>query len=125
MNKAKYINFLFLLFLISSCSLTKGLKEGQYLVYDVKVTGAKKSSKSDLSDLIQQEPNTRIPILNTSVGISIYRFGEWIYDSSRHLNKKAEFLAERDELRKLSDEKPLTKKHVKRINNVNDNLASL
>lgn len=105
--------------------MTKGLKEGQYLVYDVKVTGAKKSSKSDLSDLIQQEPNTRIPILNTSVGISIYRFGEWIYDSSRHLNKKAEFLAERDELRKLSDEKPLTKKQVKRINKVNDNLASL
>ncbi|MCH6233491.1 BamA/TamA family outer membrane protein [Cognataquiflexum rubidum] len=125
MNKAKYINFLFLLFLISSCSLTKGLKEGQYLVYDVKVTGAKKSSKSDLSDLIQQEPNTRIPILNTSVGISIYRFGEWIYDSTRHLNKQAEFLAERDELRKMGDEKQLTKKQVKRLNKVNDYLTSL
>lgn len=125
MNKAKYINFLFLLFLISSCSLTKGLKEGEYLVYDAKLTGVKKSDKSNLSGLIQQVPNTRIPLLNTSPGISIYSFGEWLYDSSRHLNKQAEFLAERDGLRKISDEKELSKKQVKRLNKVNGNLTSL
>ena len=105
--------------------MTKGLKEGQYLVYDVKVNGAKKSSKSDLSGLIQQVPNTRIPLLNTSAGISIYRFGEWIYDSSRHINKQAEFLTERDGLRLIGNEKELTKKQIKRLNKINDNLTSL
>ncbi|MCH6200613.1 hypothetical protein MMU07_13585 [Aquiflexum sp. LQ15W] len=105
--------------------MTKGLKEGQYLVYDVKVNGAKKSSKSDLSGLIQQVPNTRIPLLNTSAGISIYRFGEWIYDSSRHINKQAEFLTERDDLRMISNEKELTRKQIKRLNKINDNLTSL
>jgi outer membrane protein insertion porin family len=67
--------------------LTKGLKEGEYLVYNVDVKGVKQSDKSAISDLVQQTPNTRIPLLNTSVGISIYRFGEWIYDSTRHINK--------------------------------------
>ncbi|MCR9016656.1 BamA/TamA family outer membrane protein [Aquiflexum gelatinilyticum] len=125
MNKAKYINFLFLLFLISSCSLTKGLKEGQYLVYDVKVEGVKKSDKSDLSGLIQQAPNTRIPLLNTSAGISIYRFGEWIYDSTRHIRKQDELLMERNELREISTSKQLSKKQIKRLNKINDNLASV
>jgi outer membrane protein insertion porin family len=124
-NKAKYINFLFLLFLISSCSLTKGLKEGQYLVYDVKVEGVKKSDKSDLSGLIQQAPNTRIPLLNTSAGISIYRFGEWIYDSTRHIRKQDELLMERNELREISTSKQLSKKQIKRLNKINDNLASV
>jgi outer membrane protein insertion porin family len=124
-NKAKYINFLFLLFLISSCSLTKGLKEGEYLVYDVNVNGVKKSDKSGISNLIQQNPNTRIPLLNTSVGISIYRFGEWVYDSTKHLNRQAELLAERETLRKISDEKQLSKKQVKRVNKINNNLTSL
>nr|WP_283773947.1 BamA/TamA family outer membrane protein [Aquiflexum sp. TKW24L] len=105
--------------------MTKGLKEGEYLVYDVNVKGVKKSDKSDISDLIQQNPNTRVPLLNTSVGISIYRFGEWVYDSTKHLNRQAELLAERDTLRKISDEKQLSKKQIKRINKINNNLTSL
>nr|WP_275982492.1 BamA/TamA family outer membrane protein [Aquiflexum gelatinilyticum] len=105
--------------------MTKGLKEGQYLVYDVKVEGVKKSDKSDLSGLIQQAPNTRIPLLNTSAGISIYRFGEWIYDSTRHIRKQDELLMERNELREISTSKQLSKKQIKRLNKINDNLASV
>ena len=125
MNKAKYINFLFLLIFISGCSLTKGLKEGQYLVYDVKLKGVHKSDKSSLQNLIRQNPNTRIPLLNTSVGVSLYRFGEWTFDSTKHLNKKAQLEGERRELIKIDEDKKLDRKQAKRLNKLNANIATI
>jgi outer membrane protein insertion porin family len=124
-NKAKYINFLFLLIFISGCSLTKGLKEGQYLVYDVNLKGVKRSDKSSLQNLIRQNPNTRIPLLNTSVGVSLYRFGEWTFDSTKHLNRKAKLEEERRSLIAIDEEKKLDRNQVKRLNKLNTNIAAI
>lgn len=125
MIKAKYINFLVLLFLVSSCSLTKGLKEDQYLVYDTKIVGVKKSDKNALSDLIKQTPNTRIPLLNSSIGVSIYRLGLATFDSAKQLNKKAAFEKERNELVAISRQENLSKKQEKRLNKVNNKLSAI
>lgn len=125
MNKAKYINFLVLLVLISSCSLTKGLKEGEYLVYNVKIKGVKKSDKGALYNMIRQTPNTRIPLINTSIGVSIYNFGEWTFDSTKQQIKRAEYEQERRELIQLNEEGGLNKKQTKRLNKVNSYLETL
>lgn len=124
-NKVKYINFLFLLIFISSCSLTKGLKEGQYILYDTDINGVKRSDKAALMRLSRQSPNIQIPLLNTSVGTSIYRFGEIFYDSSKHLNRKYELERERRELIKLNEEKKLDRKQIKRLNRLQGDIASL
>ncbi|MGY6743636.1 MAG: translocation and assembly module lipoprotein TamL [Cecembia sp.] len=125
MNKSKYINFLFLLILISSCSLTKGLKEGEYLLYDIKVEGNKRTSRTELLNLSRQSPNTRIPLLNTSMGVAIYRFGEWTYDSTKHLENKQRYEAERKELLEIEENENLDKKQRKRLFKLNNNIASL
>ncbi|MCF1752695.1 translocation and assembly module lipoprotein TamL [Mariniradius sediminis] len=125
MNKAKYINFLVLLVLISSCSLTKGLKDGEYLVYNVKIKGVKKSDKGALYNMIRQTPNTRIPLINTSIGVSIYNFGEWTFDSTKQQIKRAEYEQERRELIQLNEEGGLNKKQTKRLNKVNSYLETL
>lgn len=125
MNKAKYINFLVLLVLISSCSLTKGLKEGEYLVYNVKIKGAKKSDRGALYNMIRQTPNTRIPLINLSIGVSIYNFGEWTFDSTKQEVRRAEYEQERRELIQLNEEVGLNKKQTKRLNKVNSYLETL
>ncbi|RZS97625.1 BamA/TamA family outer membrane protein [Cecembia calidifontis] len=112
--------------LISSCSLTKGLKEGEYLLYDIDVHGNKLTNKNDLLSLARQDPNTRIPLLNTSIGVSLYRFGEWTYDSLKPLEKKARYEQERLELLRLeTTSEGLSKKQQKRLNKVNNILSSL
>lgn len=114
-----------LLVLISSCSLTKGLKEGEYLVYNVKIKGVKKSDKGALYNMIRQTPNTRIPLINTSIGVSIYNFGEWTFDSTKQQVKRAEYEQERRELMQLNEEGGLNKKQTKRLNKVNSYLETL
>ena len=126
MNKSKYINFLFLLFFISSCSLTKGLKEGEYLLYSVDIKGNDETGKSELLDVVQQTPNTRIPLLNTSIGITLYRFGEWTFDSLKHAAKKEKYLEEKSFLiLKEQEGNELSKKEKKRLDKLNSYLTSL
>jgi outer membrane protein insertion porin family len=124
-NKSKYINFLFLLVLISSCSLTKGLKESEYLLYSVDIKGNDKTGKSELLDVVKQTPNTRIPLLNTSIGISLYRFGEWTFDSLKHVKKKEEYLSEKLKLVEKQEAQTLNKKEKKRLTKLNNILTSL
>lgn len=125
-NKFKYINFLFLLIFISSCSLTKGLKEGEYLLYDVKIEGNDRSNRSELLNLSRQSPNTRIPILNTSMGVALYRFGEWTYDSTKHIAKKEKLLTERKAIIAQEEENEgLDKKQTKRLEKINSTISSL
>lgn len=125
MNKAKYINFLFLLFLISACSLTKGLREDQFLVYDVDLKGVEKSDRTAITNLIRQSPNTRIPIFNFSVGTTLYRFGEWMYDSTRHVANRDRLLKERTALEFQNDTSSLDRGETKRLNRIKSNLTSL
>lgn len=114
-----------LLVLISSCSLTKGLKEGEYLVYNAKIKGAKKSDRGALYNMIRQTPNTRIPLINLSIGVSIYNFGEWTFDSTKQEVRRAEYEQERRELIQLNEEVGLNKKQTKRLNKVNSYLETL
>ncbi|TVP51435.1 MAG: hypothetical protein EA341_05300 [Mongoliibacter sp.] len=125
MNKAKYINFLFLLFLFSSCSLTKGLKEGQYLLYDVNIEGVKRSDRTELQNLVKQTPNTRIPLLNASIGVAIYRFGEWTFDSTKHINRQYKLKLERDTLLSIQDTANLSNKEGRRLVKITDNLTAI
>lgn len=125
MNKAKYINFLFLLFLFSACSLTKGLKEGQYLLYDVDTKGLDKSDKAEVQNLIRQKPNTRIPMLNASIGVAIYRFGEWTFDSLKHINKRHKLKLEQDSLLAIQDTSNLSNKQGRRLSKITNNLSSI
>ncbi len=125
MNKTKYINFLFLLFLISACSLTKGLKEGEYLVQDVGLEGIERSDKTAINNLIKQNPNTTIPLLNTSVGVSIYRFGEWTFDSTKHAQRKVNLEIEKKALEVLSESGEMKKPQIKRYNKIQNQISSL
>lgn len=106
--------------------MTKGLKEGEYLLYDVEIKGAKKVPKSDLQDLVRQSPNTRIPFLNTSVGVSVYRFGEWTFDRSKVVDKMKDYEQEKEKLLfKETEVEELSKLDRKRLNRINSNLTSL
>jgi outer membrane protein insertion porin family len=124
-NKAKYINFLFLLFLISACSLTRGLREDQFLVYDVNLKGVDNSDRTAITNLIRQSPNTRIPLFNFSVGTTLYRFGEWMYDSTRHVANRDRLLKERTALEFQNDTSSLDRSDTKRLNRIKSNLTSL
>jgi outer membrane protein insertion porin family len=124
-NKAKYINFLFLLLFISACSLTKGLRQDQYLVYDVDLEGVEDIEKTSLYNLVKQTPNTRIPVFNVSPGTAIYRFGEWIYDSTRHVEKRSRLLAEKAVAELQNDTIGLDRREIKRLNKINTSLQSI
>lgn len=96
------------------------------MLYDVKINGAKKIPKSDLQDLVRQSPNTRIPLLNTSVGVSIYRFGEWTFDRSKVVDKMKGYEQEKEKLLlKEAEVEELSKVDRKRLNRINSNLTSL
>ena len=89
-KKTKYINFLFLIHLLWSCSLTRGLHEDEFLLTDVSTQGIDKSDGEAIKNLIQQKPNTRIPLINISPGVMVYNLGNALYDSSKIANKLQE-----------------------------------
>ncbi|HSI75758.1 MAG TPA: BamA/TamA family outer membrane protein [Lunatimonas sp.] len=124
MNKFKYINFIVSFLLISGCSLTRNLPEGQYIVYDVEVDGLKTSDSDAVKNLIQQKPNTRIPIFNFSPGVFLYQFGQLSYDKEKLIAKKEEWDNERKELQSRI-EQSRNRKLARRYNKVVSNLATL
>jgi hypothetical protein len=87
LKSLKYILFISVLWIIGSCSLTKNLPEGQYALYDNKLEGIENSDEEAISNLFLSEPNTRIPLTNSSLGVTIYRLGEGFYDSAKVANK--------------------------------------
>lgn len=111
--------------MFSACSLTKGLKENEILVYQVRIDGVHRSDKDAIANLIRQQPNTRIPLLNTSLGVSIYRFGEWTFDSTKHLARKEKLERERSQLvAKQDQEGQLTRQEVRKYNKINNRLTA-
>lgn len=117
-NKVKYINFLFLFLLLSGCSLTRGLKEGEYLLYDVNTKGIERSDSESIRNLIQQKPNIRVPVLNFSAGVFLYDIGEGMYDSARTAARKAELENEKAQLIQLISENKATKRHNRRYDKI-------
>ncbi|GAB2634577.1 BamA/TamA family outer membrane protein [Belliella aquatica] len=102
------------------------MKENEYVVYQAKIEGIEKSDKDALTRLIKQSPNTRIPLLNTSVGVAFYRFGLLTFDSAKIINKRKELFEERDALvERQNQEEQLARKEVKRYNKINSQITSL
>ncbi|WP_449406493.1 translocation and assembly module lipoprotein TamL [Pararhodonellum marinum] len=125
MNKAKYINFLIFLLFMTGCSLTKGLNEDQYLVYDVNMEGVEKSNREGVRNLIIQKPNTRIPVINFSIGTFIYNIGESVYDSLKLAKRLEEYKSEKDGLGQSIDQSPNSKKLRRRITKVESKIEDL
>jgi len=78
--------------------LTRGLKEDQYLVYDVKITGVNKADNDAIRNLISQKPNTRVPIINFAPGVFLHDIGEINYDSTKLALRLGELETERRQL---------------------------
>jgi len=124
-NKTKYINFLFLILFISSCSLTRGLKDGEYLVYDVDLKGVQASNEAKLRELIKQTPNTRVPLLNFSPGVIIYNIGKANYDSVKLADRKEDLVQEQRDIEEQLNENPGTNKLERRFYKLNNRIESL
>ncbi|MFM2249280.1 MAG: hypothetical protein RLZZ358_207 [Bacteroidota bacterium] len=58
------------------------------MVYDNELVGVKQADADALTQLLEQEPNTRF--LGTSLGVMLYRFGNQFYDSSKVADKRKE-----------------------------------
>ena len=87
---------------MAACSITKNVPEGKYVLFENNLEGLDKVNEDDISPLIKQEPNTFIPLLNYSLGVNIYRFGEAFYDSAQVAEKLQE---KREELRAVSTQR--------------------
>ncbi|UCS92809.1 BamA/TamA family outer membrane protein [Echinicola marina] len=125
MNKTKYINFILCILLLTSCSLTKGLDENEYLVYDVDLKGIQASNEAKLRELIKQTPNTRIPIFNISPGVLIYNIGKMNYDSLKLTEKKADYIQQQHELETLLEEQPGNNQLQRRFYKINNKIEDL
>ena len=98
---------------------------GQYVLYENKFEGVELSDEEVLTPLISQEPNTRIPLSNRSIGVSIYRIGTRFYDSLEVANKFQEKELEKKELLIKREESPENRKIQKKLDKLNDQLESL
>jgi outer membrane protein insertion porin family len=120
LKSLKYILFLSSALVLSACSLTKNLADGEYALYENKLKGVETADKEALANLYIAEPNTRIPLTNKSLGVSIYRIGEAFFDSVKVVNKLKNATQEYDSTRNLLTENQEKSKLIKQI----DKLAS-
>lgn len=100
-----------------ACSLTKNIPEGEFVVFDVEIEGADKANEESLAGLNQLEPNFRIPLLNVSPGVTIYRIGNSFYDHDKVVAKiesaQSELIQIRAQLDSLPDDRKLQKSRDK------------
>jgi hypothetical protein len=125
LKSSKYILFLLLLGLSFGCSLTKNLQENEYALFENELKGVEKADEERLSALLQPETNFRIPLLNVSPGVSIYRFGRSFFDSSKVAEKRKNFEAELQSLEEKEEFDSLSRKEEKRIEKVSSRIESL
>ncbi|MEH0155540.1 BamA/TamA family outer membrane protein [Limibacter armeniacum] len=74
------IMLVMLLAVIGSCSPTKQLKEGEYLLFSQEIKGASKSNKPRLEQLIRQKPNRKILGVAGYPYLEAYRIGKKRYE---------------------------------------------
>ncbi|WP_157492825.1 translocation and assembly module lipoprotein TamL [Echinicola pacifica] len=125
MINIKYINFLLAILLLTSCSLTRGLEEEEYLIYDVDLKGVKKANEVKVKQLVKQYPNTRIPVLNFSPGVFIYNMGESSFDSAKLTNKINHYTQKQNELAEELDQNPTNKKAERKLYKYNNRIESI
>jgi hypothetical protein len=84
-----------------------------------------RSNPEAVRNLIQQKPNTRIPILNVSPGVFIYDIGKLTYDSVRIASRKTELEKEREQLAKLITGEKASRRHAKRYDKIVSQINTL
>ncbi len=97
-----------------ACSISKNLPEGTYVLESNKLKGVEKANQLEIEGLYIQEPNTRIPLTNSSLGVSIYRVGLAFYDSAKVNEKLYAKNSELQEVRSLLDKVPDDRKLIKK-----------
>lgn len=125
MKFSKYILFIYVLGSLVSCSITKNVPEGEYVLYENDIEGIKLSDEEVLSSLVSQQPNTRIPFSNRSLGVSIYRVGTWFYDSLKVAGKLEKKQLELSQVQLVRDSLPDDRKLQKRQEKLNTQIESL
>lgn len=115
--------------MLQACSLSKNVPEGKYVLFENKIEGNERSNKNELSELFQQEPNTRIPLFNSSLGVTIYRMGLPFYDSSKveaklqdKIKNNEILIAAQNELERESKEWKKTLKEIEKKETQIENL---
>jgi hypothetical protein len=108
-----------------SCSLTKGLESNELLLTDIDIQGVNKSDAEAVKNLIQQKPNTRIPILNISPGVMVYNLGNALYDSSKLAEKHQQTKKEIQELSEKIRQENSSGKIERRYKKLSNKISSL
>lgn len=98
---------------------------GQYVLYENKFEGIQISDNQSLNGLVAQQPNTRIPFSNKSIGVSVYRVGQKFYDSAKVANRIKEREFVKKELLFKRDENQEDKKVQKKLDKINTQLEGL
>ncbi|MEB2779659.1 hypothetical protein U3A58_04575 [Algoriphagus sp. C2-6-M1] len=97
--------------------MSKNIPEGDYVLERNILKGVDKANHLEIEDLYFQEPNTKIPLTNASLGVTIYRFGKLFYDSARVSDrldaKKSELQEVKASLNDTPDGRKLLKKRDK------------
>ncbi len=125
MKFIKYILFISVLGGLIGCSVTKNIPDGDFVLFENELNGLDQVNKEDISPLIIQEPNTRIPVINYSLGVNIYRFGQLFYDSSKVATKLAMKREELDSIGTLRGITPDNRKLIKKYDKLESKVKSL
>jgi len=109
---------------MQACSLSKNLPEGKYVLNSNTLEGVEKANHAQIEGLYFQEPNTKIPLTNSSLGVSIYRIGRYFYDSaqvnSKLKSKNSELQLVKERLDEASDDRKLLKRRDKLQSKIQD-----
>lgn len=108
-----------------ACSLTKNLSEEEYVLENNRLEGVEKADNLEIESLFLQEPNTKIPLTNSSLGVSIYRFGRLFYDSAKVNDKLEAKQAELEEIRARLNEAEGNRKLLKKRDKVQTKIQDL
>jgi outer membrane protein insertion porin family len=108
-----------------ACSLSKNLPEGKYVLEHNRLEGVEKANHLEIEGLFIQEPNTKIPLTNSSLGVSIYRFGQIFYDSAKVSDKLEAKNKELQEVKASLNETPEERKLIKKRDKIQTKLQDL
>ncbi len=108
-----------------ACSLSKNLPEGKYVLENNSLEGVEKADKSEIEGLFFQEPNTKIPLTNSSLGVTIYRVGQIFYDSAKVNNRLKAKNSELGDVKTSLNETPDDRKLLKRRDKLQTKIQDL
>ncbi|WP_086540707.1 translocation and assembly module lipoprotein TamL [Algoriphagus antarcticus] len=125
MKFTKYILFICVLWAMYACSLSKNLPEGKYVLENNSLEGVEKADKSEIEGLFFQEPNTKIPLTNSSLGVTIYRVGQIFYDSAKVNDRLKAKNSELGDVKTSLNETPDDRKLLKRRDKLQTKIQDL